>query len=179
MTEVLGTLPFGVPDALAKEVRADLERRIGRAVDAARNVDRTRLAGSGFKARTLDLYLPVLPAYEMPVPASFTVSRVSAPAIDPAEFALRYSGAVPDAVQPKVVDGSFGFREAHAVPAGRDVEFATRRVDYIFSVPGAAGSWLAVVFTALDGGRADDEAAPALTDLFDGVMTTFRWSYGD
>jgi hypothetical protein len=54
---------------------------------------------------------------------------------------------------------------------------ASRRVDYVLPVPADRARWLAVSHsTAVDGDPAGPYAQ-ALTDLFDALMTTFRWAY--
>jgi hypothetical protein len=85
-------------------------------------------------------------------------------------------------------DESAGAVEVHGAPAVRTssrsvgdperqmgIAATSRRVDYLVSVPGRPGRWLAVSFTVLE--PADDPVlAELLVELFDAVMTTFRWS---
>lgn len=143
------------------------------------------LTGMVKDARTkggLDLYLPVLPVYGAPMPASLVVADISE--------ALRPAGEVPDPAQaiamfaadndhthPVTVDGALGLRIEKTGNASLDKggEFGTHQVDYVLSVPGTRDRWLAVYFATLGGGNRDDQVAALLTGLFDAMMTTFRW----
>jgi hypothetical protein len=49
-------------------------------------------------------------------------------------------------------------------------------VDYAVPVPGAAARWLLVAFSTLGAGDPDDQVARMLVQLFDAMMSTFRWA---
>jgi hypothetical protein len=53
----------------------------------------------------------------------------------------------------------------------------SRRVDYALAVPGRPNQWLILVFTALDSSDPDDRYATVLVELFDAIMSTFRWAW--
>jgi hypothetical protein len=43
-------------------------------------------------------------------------------------------------------------------------------------VPGEAGRWLLFAFSTLGAGDPGDEVARVLVQLFDAMMSTFRWA---
>jgi hypothetical protein len=57
----------------------------------------------------------------------------------------------------------------------QDAEAASRRVDYVIPVPQDASRWVVVSFSTVGAGDPEDEIAEATTELFDAIMTTFRW----
>jgi hypothetical protein len=50
-------------------------------------------------------------------------------------------------------------------------------VDYTFPIPGDSRRWLAVTFSTPGAGDPGDQVAEALVELFDAIMTTFRWRH--
>ena len=134
----------------------------------------------------LDLYLPVEPAQDGPVPASFLVSeaRYSAPAedgedgeeIDPAQV-LAYLASESAGARIIEADGAPGLRTEQIVRPAPEAEFqyATRRVEYTLTVPGNPGRWLVVAFSTPGSADPDGKLARLLTELFDAIMLTFRW----
>ncbi|MFF6875348.1 hypothetical protein ACFY9S_08510 [Streptomyces sp. NPDC012474] len=56
-------------------------------------------------------------------------------------------------------------------------ELGSRRVEYVVPVPGDQGRWVGVVFSALGAGDPEDEIADLFVELFDAMMSTFRWSH--
>jgi hypothetical protein len=133
----------------------------------------------------LDLYLPVEPAQDGPVPASFLVSeaRYSAPAadgedgeIDPAQV-LAYLASESAGARIIEADGAPGLRTEQIVRPAPEAEFqyATRRVEYTLAVPGNSGRWLVAAFSTPGSADPDGKLARLLTELFDAIMLTFRW----
>ncbi|MGH3816471.1 MAG: hypothetical protein ACRDRE_01680, partial [Pseudonocardiaceae bacterium] len=55
------------------------------------------------------------------------------------------------------------------------VEHASRRVDYLLPVPADPDRWVIVSFSTLGAGDPTDDFAQLLVELFDAIMTTFRW----
>lgn len=168
--EAFSVLPKDAPPDKVGPYRKELQRYL---TDLVRDA---RTKGG------IDLYLPILPVYGAPMPASFVVADISE--------ALRPAGEVPDPAQaialfaadndhahPVTVDGAMGLRLEKTGKASleQSEEFATHQVDYILSVPGTRDRWLAVYFATLGGGDPDDHVAALLTGLFDAMMTTFRW----
>ena len=131
----------------------------------------------------LDLYFPVDPAQDGPVPASFIVSeaRYSPPAeateeIDPAQV-LAYLASESAGARIIEADGAPGLRTERIVGPGPEAEFqyATRRVEYTLAVPGNPGRWLVAAFSTPGSADPDGQLARLLTELFDAIMLTFRW----
>lgn len=134
----------------------------------------------------LDLYFPVDPAQDGPVPASFLVSeaRYSPPAedgedggeIDPAQV-LAYLASESAGARIVEADGAPGLRTEQIVRPGPEAEFqyATRRVEYTLAVPGNPGRWLVAAFSTPGSADPDGQLARLLTELFDAIMLTFRW----
>jgi hypothetical protein len=164
--EAFATLPRDAPPDKVGPHRLQLERTLTRTARAAR--------GKG----GIDLYLPAGPVYGAPLAASFIVSELSLGPADPAGVAAMLEVA-DDAMEAVTVNGSDGLRaERTAGPSPEhDVDFASRRVDYILPVPGRGGRWLAVAFSTLGGGSPEDDIAILLAELFDAVMSTFRWGW--
>ena len=157
-------LPRDAPPDTVSSHRLRLERQLARAARHARDQ-----GGS-------DMYVPAGPVYQAPVAASFVVSELSLGPADPAGVAAMLV-AGDDPWQPVTTDGAGGVRvERTAGPSpGEGVEFGSRRVDYILPVPGRSGRWLMIAFSTFGAGDPGDRVAEALTELFDAIMSTFRW----
>jgi hypothetical protein len=164
--EAFAALPRDAPPDTVGPHRLQLERTLARTVRDAR--------GKG----GIDLYLPAGPVYGAPLAASFIVSELSLEPADPASVAAMLE-AEDDAMNAVTMDGASGLRvERMAGPSPEhDVDFASRRVDYLLPVPGRGGRWLAVAFSTLGGGNPEDDIAILLAELFDAVMSTFRWGW--
>jgi hypothetical protein len=128
----------------------------------------------------VDLYLP-LGHRERNLPASFLISYVEFGKADApekekvlTELLSTTSGAVP-----VEVDGTRGLRTMRTFDADpeREVDYPSRRVEYILPVPRTADSWLVSSFSTFGAGSPDDEMARLLCGLFDAIMGTFRWQY--
>jgi hypothetical protein len=163
-------LPKDAPRDKVGPYRKELERHL---TDLVRDA---RTKGG------IDLYLPVLPVYGTPMPASFVVADISealrsaGEAPDPAQAIVMFA-ADNDHARPVTVDGAVGLRieKTGSASLEKSEEFGTHQVDYVLSVPGTRDRWLAVYFSTLGGGNPDDQVAALLTSLFDAMMTTFRW----
>jgi hypothetical protein len=126
-----------------------------------------------------ELYLPVDTQHGVTIPASFVVSEgsVSAPdGADPAEV-VALLAAETDSSKPVTVDGAFGLRieRVTAPDPAQDTELPSRCVDYILSVPGDPGRWLLAAFSTFGAGDTGDGFAGLLVELFDAIISTFRW----
>ncbi len=128
----------------------------------------------------VDMYLP-LGERERNLPASFLVSFVefgsaNAPNKDLVLAQVLSTTSGGKAVE---IDGTAGLRTERTYDAdpGRDIEHASRRVEYILPVPGTADSWLVSSFSTFGAGDPDDGMAKLLCTLFDAIMSTFRWKY--
>ncbi|GAB2679850.1 hypothetical protein [Thalassiella azotivora] len=142
---------------------------------AAQMVARARAAGA------LDLYAPIRGVGGRPVPASFVVQDHVLPlpgdqtAPDPATAAAGLASRTPDAEVLTLRAGvAVRSRTRHDGP---EEGTTAHRVEYHLPVPGDDVRWVSVVFTTV--GLQDDEATPDLfVDLFDALMTTWRWEHG-
>jgi hypothetical protein len=168
LEEVFARFPRTLPRDRVSPYRMELERRLGGLVAEAR------------KASGLDLYLPVMLMHEAPVAASFVVSEVSFGSqeeIDPALIAVHLVAETEGSATVSV-DGAVGARieRVGAPEPGKEIENASRRVDYVISVPGDPDRWLEIAFSTLGGGDPSDQYAKLLVELFDAIMSTFRWT---
>lgn len=160
-------LPTNVPRDKVAPYRKELERQLASAVRQAR------------RSGAVDLYLPVELMHGAPIAASFIVSEGSLGSvtdIEP-EMIISYLASGRDDNRAVTVDGAIGVRlERTARPdQSQGIEHGSRRVDYAISVPAEADRWVVVAFSTLGGGDPDDQYATILVELFDAIMSTFRW----
>lgn len=151
-------------------------------VASARRELQLRLRDLAEQAREhagLDLYVPTERMGEVTVTASFVVAEMSlvrAEQVDPQMLVARL---VADSEHTSAVELSetLGTRTEHVADADTEqgVEHASRRVDYVLPVPADPDRWLIVSFSTLGAGDPNDEFAELLVELFDAIMTTFRW----
>lgn len=162
-------LPEDLPRDDVSKARMELFKRLRQAAKQAA------------KAHGLTLYLPVERIHGTYVPASFVVSEMLAgQSAAPADEVLRLVTSGRGDCEQVDVDGAEGSRIDRVVAPPKDAEFdyASRRVEYVIPVPGApAPQWLTVTFSTIGDGHPDGELSDILVDVFDAVMTTFRWSY--
>ncbi|MFI8530428.1 hypothetical protein ACIGMX_09275 [Streptomyces aquilus] len=165
----MGQVPEGIPRDDAMRFRLDMRRRLEKQARAAR-----RNGG-------LDLYLPVRPRGGIFLMASFIV----------AEMPIGQDHAVPpEAVLAQLVDDGVSGGTATRVdvagaPALRrdyrstldEGELSTRRVDYVVPVANEPGHWISITFSTPGDGDIDSEFTDVLVELFDAVVSTFRWSF--
>lgn len=164
----------GTAEAIAEVVQNsaaedpdDLRARLHAMVDDLR--------GSG----GLDLYLPTEPVNGFVIPASFVVAEVSFGAMEPLDPAMLVASlARADGAEPVSVDGALGVRVERRAPEspGRGAPVASRRIEYVLPVPQDPDRWLSVTFSVLTPDGADDETLDLLVELFDAIMSTFRWN---
>lgn len=135
----------------------------------------------------VDMYFPVEIAESGPVPASFIVSevRLDAPpeedGIDPSSAVIASLAATAgeDAGTRIVeVDAAPGVRTEEIVPGNpaAEMEYGSRRVRYLVSMPGVPGRWIVVAFATPGAADPGGKYAGLLTELFDAIMSTFRWT---
>lgn len=170
VAEAMEDPPRDVPPDTLATLRRRLEGQLLAAVRSARHN-----GGS-------ELYLPVAPVGGVIMPASFVVGEVELEAAEPGAgdvvaAVLARLLAEDERAQPVELDRSPALRTERALPARPDasmgVEAAARAIDYLAAVPGRPGRWLAVSFTALV--VEDGDLTDLLVELFDAVLTTFRW----
>ncbi|WP_329174995.1 hypothetical protein OG754_19385 [Streptomyces decoyicus] len=158
------------PKDKVTQARLELHNRLNRAVADAR------------RRNGVDIYLPVEPIHGFVAPASFLVSKVSpgfAAQISPSETMSHLTkdfGPSEDIALDEVP----GVRCQRSVPADPKNEDSvpSRQVNYVVPVPepGDVSEWLIVSFTTLTPDGVPEDFLDLLTELFDAVITTFRWS---
>lgn len=168
--------PEGVPRDAMTPYRLELERRLSEAAGQAR-----RQGG-------VHLYLPVTTRHGALMAASFVVSEGSLGSLEDirpemvvAALAAGDAAAGGGGNRTVALDGAPGVRMERTAPAdpGKGIDYGSRRVDYVIPVPGEQDRWLVVAFSTLGGGDPDDEYARILVDLFDAIMSTFRWTQAE
>jgi hypothetical protein len=167
-------VPPGVPPDTVASLRRRLEGHLTATVADARRTGGT------------ELYVPTERLGGVLVPASFVVADVrpetdGAPD-DEVELVGRVVArlvAADDSARVVEMDGAPAVRMESRSASDPDrslgVRAASRRVEYLLAVPGEAGRWLAVSATVLEAEDDDEDLAGLLVELFDAVMTTFRW----
>jgi hypothetical protein len=179
--EVLRRVSEGVSRDSLTPYRIDLERRLSEMAKQARS------------AGGVDLYLPVEYAHGVTITASFVVSQVTLPepppdAAGPAERGdaeqadtaqlVGYLTAADGDATPVEVAGVAAARKesvAAADPA-QQIAYGSRRVDYMIPVPGQSRGMVVVAFSTIGDGNPEGDFAKLLVELFDAIMTTFRWA---
>ncbi|MFC8002966.1 hypothetical protein ACFUCH_03860 [Streptomyces olivaceus] len=169
--DAFATLPANAPQDRIGPYRREMERRLHGAVKEAR------------RAEALDLYLPLERMHGIAVPASIVVSEMKFPeqvAVDPSAVAHRLLESPGREGETSVVevDTVRGVRTERTVAADAPGggELGSRRVEYVVPVPNDHGRWLGIVFSTLGAGDPGDAIADLFVELFDAMMSTFRWS---
>jgi hypothetical protein len=170
-----------VDDAFANLSHEDIPRdkltpyrmELGRQLTAAAR--RARQQGG------TELYLPVELEHGTVIAASFVVSEGllgDTEDVDPRQIAA-FMAAEDEAARPVEIDGAVGVRTERVAPPdpAEGVEYGSRRVDYVLSLPADPNRWLVIAFSALGAGDPDDKFAKLLVDLFDAIISTFRWTW--
>jgi len=167
-------IPAEIPPDTAATLRRRLEGQLRSILASARDNGGT------------ELYLPTERMGGVLIPASFVVAEVD-PQVGAADaggdlvsVVLARLIAADDAARALEVDGAPALRTEFWAAGEPDrqmgVRAASRRVDYLVAVPGHPGRWLAVSCTVLEPADDPDDLAGLLVELFDAVMTTFRWA---
>jgi hypothetical protein len=176
-------LRSGTDEAIAEIVEHSFAGTAPRPLEAERELLRSHLHGVASAAAAnsgLDLYLPTELFHGFTVAASFVVAELSFGSVERPDPGLVLARVVShrDGTLTVTVGGTTGARtESVAAPdPSRDAPFASRRVDYVLPVPKDDDRWLVVTFSTIGQGDPQDEFAGLLVDLFDAIMTTFRWT---
>ncbi|MEU5771706.1 hypothetical protein [Streptomyces venezuelae] len=180
LDEAYARIPADAPRDRIGPYKRELERRFRASVAEAQ------------RGKGLDLYLPVKPMGDFNVGASILVSESLVPrrpgqprdTAEPTEVAVQLLSRdgrddVTDAdLSSGEIDGALAVRREHVADAAPDkgAELASRRVEYILSVPADPDRWFVAAFSTVGGGDPRDELAEALVEWFDAVMANFRWS---
>ena len=167
-------IPKDAPQDKVGPYKGELERRFRAAVAQAQ------------RGKALDLYLPFTPTAEVNLGASIVVTEELLPRRgtmyprDPTQVAVQLlsrDGVNGADLSSGEIDGAVAVRREHVAEEdpGKGVELASRRVEYIASVPDDPARWFIAAFSTVGGGSPRDELAEALVEWFDAVMATFRW----
>lgn len=167
--DVAGQFAKGQSRDALTAYRIELERKLREVVGEARRRGAT------------DAYVPLGLVHGIPIPASFLVSELSLGSvedIDPAQIIANLASADGDS-RPVTVADAIGARTERAARAdpSKNVEYPSRRVDYVLAVPGDRDRYLAVAFSVICAGDPDDAYVLLLVELFDAMMATWRWRW--
>jgi hypothetical protein len=172
--EAMQRLPKDVPPDQAGPLRREVERRV------IASVRRSRDYGG------IDFYLPTDSWHGFLVGASFVVSNVTPPGLLPEDpdsavgaVLAHLAGTRAGTEVVDIGDTVWARTEQVVQPdeasTREGVDAATRRVDYLTAVPGDETRWVLVGFSCIGDGNPDGELALLTTELFDAIMSTWRW----
>jgi hypothetical protein len=172
--EAMRRLPKEVPPDQAGPMRREVERRVIAAVR------RSREYGG------IDFYLPTDSWHGFLVGASFVVSDVTPPGLAPEDPDLAVGAVLALLASSRsgtevldIGDTVWGRTEQVVQPdessKREGVDVPTRRVDYLTAVPGDERRWILVGFSCVGDGNPDSELTLLTTELFDAIMSTWRW----
>ena len=160
----------GLPNDSYGPFRHELEKRVMDHIAAARDNE------------GIDLYVPVERMHGVVVPASFLVALLEFDSVetpDVRDVLLGYA-ADTDGARVVDVDGSPAVRTESVVGpvqrAEHESALGSRRVSYLVAISEGRDQWLTVTFSTAGDGSPDGELAGLLVELFDAVMSTFRWT---
>lgn len=169
----------GVPPDVPPDTLATLRRTLEGHLRAT--------ARSAQEAGGRDLYLPVERMYGVLIPASFVVAETRLAVdtqqgdVDPALLLARMV-ANNGAARAVEVDGAVGVRIERdgAAPEQRQLGVTTpsKHVEYILSPSALPGRWVSVTYSTLVVHDDDQGLTELFVELFDAIMTTFRWEAG-
>ncbi|MGP3999146.1 hypothetical protein [Streptomyces sp. 8N706] len=164
-------VPDGVSRDDAMRFRLELRQQMQKKARAAR-----RHGG-------LDLYLPVRPRGGRLIAASIIVSELPIGSAERAQNERVLEGLSASTASPGVtavkVAGSNAIRRERVAAAepDRELDIASRRVEYAMPVPGAPEKWLSISFSTSGDGNPESDFTDVLVELFDAVVGTFKWRY--
>lgn len=131
----------------------------------------------------IDLYLPVERVHGQTVAASFVVALMEFDSVETPEaedVLIAYAAQSDDATVTEI-DAAPAVRTERIVAAAAgaspedEASYGSRRVDYVIAIPDTVDTWLSVSFSTLGDGDPEGEVAKLLVELFDAIMSTFRW----
>ncbi|MEU4997439.1 hypothetical protein [Streptomyces sp. NPDC021622] len=166
----MSQLPAGFPKDDIPKARLQLTKELKETARQARKSD------------GLTLYLPVERMHGMIIPASFVASAplgAPKPNIEPEAVLVDLARDAEEA-SVRELDGTAAVRTLETCPADPDkgVEVPSLRVQYTVPIPDSTPAlWMTFSFSTLIAPDMDTEFTETLVELFDAVMTTFRWSY--
>lgn len=134
----------------------------------------------------VDYYLPTDLMHGVQVNSSFVVSAIIPDASAPDGMTGRVLTALiasTEGATPVDVGDTVWVRTASVVETRPD-ELVTdtaraRKVEYMTAVPGDERRWMIVSFTTFGDGDPEGELADLMVELFDAIMSTWRWQGGE
>ncbi|MEU7717360.1 hypothetical protein [Streptomyces tibetensis] len=132
----------------------------------------------------MTLYLPTERLHGVALPVSIVASEpIEIPRVRPAsgpEAVLAALASETPGAEVRQLDDTAALRSERdvAADAAQGVEVAHRRVEYLVPVPDSTPDrYLTFSFSALIAPGSEPAFYDTLVELFDAVMSTFRWSY--
>lgn len=179
------------PDRMRESVRAYVEARARR---APKEIPPDQLAALKVKLQgqlvrqleesrdggTIDYYLPSGPLHGVDLNASFVVSSLIPDAnADAAQASAVHTLLGAEGATAVVIAGTHWSRSEAVVTTEGDqlVEagLPARRITYTTAVPGDERRWALVTCTVIGDGNPDSDHTQLVVELFDAIMTTWRW----
>ncbi|MDK1347421.1 hypothetical protein QNO09_29805 [Streptomyces sp. 378] len=134
--------------------------------------------------RGMTLYLPTERLHGVALPVSIVASEpIEVPRVRPnsgPEAVLATLASETRGAEVRELDGTAALRSERDVPPdpAQGVDVAHRRVEYFVPIPESTPDrYLTFSFSALIAPGSDSAFYDTLVELFDAVMSTFRWSY--
>jgi hypothetical protein len=170
--KAVAQLPVGFPKDDIPKARLKLTQEMKKVVRRAR-------AKGG-----MTLYLPTERLHGVALPVSIVASEpIEIPRVRPdsgPETVVAALAAETPGAELRELDDTAALRSERDVPAdaAQGVDVAHRRVEYFVPIPDSTPDrYLAFSFSALIAPGSDPAFCDTLVELFDAVMSTFRWSY--
>ncbi|GHB15052.1 hypothetical protein [Streptomyces umbrinus] len=170
--KAVAQLPVGFPKDDIPQARLKLAKEIKKVVRRARSKG------------GLTLYLPTERLNGITLPVSIVASEpIEIPSVRPdsgPETVMMALASETPGAEMRELDHTAALRSEREVPAStsQGIEVAHRRVEYFVPVPDSTpDKYLTFSFSALIAPDSDPAFTDALVELFDAVMSTFRWSY--
>jgi hypothetical protein len=126
----------------------------------------------------VDLYVPLADIHGYVVQASFVVSEVTPDAMMKVDEVPQVMASLlrDPSARPVSIDDTVWVRRQEVVPAKDEESLPSTRVEYFTALPGAPRYWILSTFSTVSAPITDaDGNGNLLIDLFDAIMTTWRW----
>ncbi|MFF3613628.1 hypothetical protein [Streptomyces sp. NPDC002580] len=170
--KAVAQLPVGFPKDDIPQARLKLTKEMKKVVRRAR-------AKGG-----MTLYLPTERLHGVALPVSIVASEpIEIPRVRPdsgPEAVLLALASETPGAEMRELDHATALRSERDVPADatKGIDAAHRRVEYFVPIPDSAPDrYFTFSFSALIAPGSDPAFYDILVELFDAVMSTFRWSY--
>ncbi|MFJ2773452.1 hypothetical protein [Streptomyces sp. NPDC087300] len=169
--KAVAQLPVGFPKDDIPQARLKLAQEMKKVVRRAR-------AKGG-----MTLYVPTERLHGVALPVSIVASEPIEPRVTPdrgPEAVLLALAAETPGAEIRELDDTGALRSERDVPAdaAQGIDVAHRRVEYFVPIPDSdPDGYITFSFSALIAPGSDPAFYDTLVELFDAVMSTFRWSY--